>query len=43
MLALMLFGFALAQPQCGSHSELTKRRGIDVVVAPRRVEVDVRA
>ena len=24
---------ALAQPQCGSHSELTKRRGIDVVVA----------
>jgi len=32
-LALMLFGFALAQPQCGSHSELTRRRGIDVVVA----------
>jgi Ca-activated chloride channel family protein len=30
---LMLFGFALAQPQCGSHAELTKRRGIDVVVA----------
>ncbi len=33
MLALLCFGFALAQPQCGSHSELTKRRGIDVVVA----------
>ncbi|MFT3842412.1 MAG: VWA domain-containing protein [Myxococcaceae bacterium] len=32
-LALLCFGFALAQPQCGSHSELTKRRGIDVVVA----------
>src|SRR5205085_10997699 len=29
----LCFGFALAQPQCGSHSELTKRRGIDVVVA----------
>lgn len=32
-LGLLCFGFALAQPQCGSHSELTKRRGIDVVVA----------
>ncbi|AKF83136.1 aerotolerance regulator BatB [Myxococcus fulvus 124B02] len=32
-LGLMLFGFALAQPQCGTKSELTKRRGIDVVVA----------
>ncbi|RJS25760.1 aerotolerance regulator BatB [Corallococcus sp. H22C18031201] len=32
-LGLMLFGLALAQPQCGSKSELTKRRGIDVVVA----------
>ncbi len=32
-LALLCFGFALAQPQCGSRSELTKRRGIDVVVA----------
>jgi Ca-activated chloride channel family protein len=30
---LMLMAFALAQPQCGSRSELTKRRGIDVVVA----------
>jgi Ca-activated chloride channel family protein len=32
-LGLMLMAFALAEPQCGSHSELTKRRGIDVVVA----------
>lgn len=32
-LGLALMGFALAQPQCGSHAELTKRRGIDVVVA----------
>ncbi|MBI3184607.1 MAG: VWA domain-containing protein [Myxococcales bacterium] len=32
-LGLLLFAFALAQPQCGSHSELAKRRGIDVVVA----------
>jgi Ca-activated chloride channel homolog len=32
-LGLMLMAFALAQPQCGSKSELTKRRGIDVVVA----------
>lgn len=30
---LLLFGIALAQPQCGSRAELTKRRGIDVVVA----------
>ncbi|XXF76516.1 VWA domain-containing protein [Myxococcaceae bacterium GXIMD 01537] len=32
-LGLALFGLALAQPQCGSKSELTKRQGIDVVVA----------
>lgn len=31
--ALFFFGFALAQPQCGSTTELTKRRGIDLVVA----------
>ncbi|WP_052420483.1 VWA domain-containing protein [Hyalangium minutum] len=31
-LGLLLFGFALAQPQCGSKSELMKRKGIDVVV-----------
>ncbi len=31
-LGLALFGLALAQPQCGSKSELTKRKGIDVVV-----------
>jgi Ca-activated chloride channel homolog len=30
---LFFFGWALMQPQCGSHAELTKRRGIDVVVA----------
>lgn len=30
---LFLFGIALAQPQCGSHTETTKRKGIDVVVA----------
>lgn len=30
---LLLFGFCLAQPQCGEKAELTKRRGIDVVVA----------
>jgi Ca-activated chloride channel family protein len=30
---LLLFALALAQPQCGSRAELTKRRGIDVVVA----------
>lgn len=32
-LGLLLFGIALAQPQCGSHTETTKRKGIDVVVA----------
>ena len=32
-LSLLLFAVALAQPQCGSRAELTKRRGIDVVVA----------
>ena len=31
--ALLLFAIALGQPQCGSRSELTKRRGIDLVVA----------
>ena len=31
-LGLLLFGLALAQPQCGSKSELTRRKGIDVVV-----------
>lgn len=31
--ALAFFSIALAQPECGSHSELTKRRGIDLVVA----------
>ncbi|HKD39827.1 MAG TPA: VWA domain-containing protein [Myxococcaceae bacterium] len=30
---LLFFAVALAQPQCGSRAELTKRRGIDVVVA----------
>ena len=30
---LLFFSIALAQPQCGSRSELAKRRGIDVVVA----------
>jgi Ca-activated chloride channel family protein len=30
---LLLFGFALSQPQCGSHAELTRRHGIDVGVA----------
>ena len=30
---LLLLAVALAQPQCGTRSELTKRRGIDVVVA----------
>ncbi len=30
---LFFFALALAQPQCGSASELAKRRGIDVVVA----------
>ncbi|GMU59746.1 MAG: membrane protein [Myxococcaceae bacterium] len=32
-LALVFFALALAQPQCGEHAEVTKRRGIDVVVA----------
>lgn len=32
-LGLVLLSLALAQPQCGSKAELTKRRGIDVVVA----------
>lgn len=32
-LGLLLFAFALAQPECGSHTELVKRQGIDVVVA----------
>ncbi len=32
-LALLLFSLALSQPQCGSRAELTKKRGIDVVVA----------
>lgn len=30
---LLLLGLALAQPQCGSRSELVKRQGLDVVVA----------
>jgi Ca-activated chloride channel family protein len=30
---LFFLAIALSQPQCGSRSELTKRRGIDVVVA----------
>ncbi|MHB8872618.1 MAG: VWA domain-containing protein [Myxococcaceae bacterium] len=30
---LFWLAFALSQPQCGSKAELTKRRGIDVVVA----------
>jgi Ca-activated chloride channel family protein len=32
-LGLALFAVALAQPQCGSRTELAKRRGIDLVVA----------
>jgi len=32
-LGLALIAFALAQPQCGTRAELTKRRGIDLVVA----------
>jgi Ca-activated chloride channel homolog len=32
-LGLALLGLALAQPQCGSKSEVVKKRGIDVVVA----------
>ena len=31
--ALVAFAVALAQPQCGERAEVTKRRGIDVVVA----------
>jgi Ca-activated chloride channel homolog len=31
--ALALFAVALAQPQCGSRTELARRRGIDLVVA----------
>src|SRR5215471_2735400 len=32
-LGLVLVAVALAQPQCGTRAELTKRRGIDLVVA----------
>ncbi|MBI5548026.1 MAG: VWA domain-containing protein [Deltaproteobacteria bacterium] len=32
-LSLGLFALALAQPQCGTHKELAKRYGIDLVVA----------
>ena len=32
-LALVCFSLALAQPQCGTHSELAKRYGIDLVIA----------
>jgi Ca-activated chloride channel homolog len=32
-LGLLLLSVALAQPQCGSQTELTKRQGIDLVVA----------
>ena len=32
-LSLLLFSIALSQPQCGSRAELTRKRGIDVVVA----------
>ena len=32
-LSLLLFAVALSQPQCGSRAELTRKRGIDVVVA----------
>ncbi len=31
--ALLAFGIALAQPQCGERAEMVKRHGIDVVVA----------
>ncbi len=30
---LLLIALALSQPQCGSHTELIKRRGVDLVVA----------
>jgi Ca-activated chloride channel homolog len=32
-LSLMLFALALAKPQCGSRTELAKRRGIELVIA----------
>jgi Ca-activated chloride channel family protein len=32
-LGLALLGLSVAQPQCGSHTEVTKRQGIDLVVA----------
>jgi len=32
-LSLVFFSLALAQPQCGTHTELAKRYGIDVVIA----------
>ncbi|MEN9798394.1 MAG: BatB protein [Pseudomonadota bacterium] len=32
-LGLALLGVAVAQPQCGSHTEVTQRKGIDLVVA----------
>lgn len=32
-LGLLLAGVALAEPQCGTHVELAKRQGIDVVIA----------
>ena len=32
-LALLCFALGLAQPQCGERAEVTKRRGLDVVVA----------
>jgi Ca-activated chloride channel family protein len=32
-LGLLLLGVGLAQPQCGSHTEVTQRQGIDLVVA----------
>jgi Ca-activated chloride channel homolog len=31
--ALLCFGVALTQPQCGERAEMVKRRGLDVVVA----------
>ncbi|MEW6431413.1 MAG: VWA domain-containing protein [Myxococcota bacterium] len=32
-MALVCFAVALAQPQCGERAEVTRRRGVDVVVA----------
>jgi Ca-activated chloride channel family protein len=32
-IGLALLGVAVAQPQCGSHTEITQRKGIDLVVA----------